>query len=59
MILYCGCQSNASGNVSGAVKQDQLYGHGKRVFNRMWGGLPTRYRCTICGRTRSADNKEA
>jgi len=49
MILPCICKANKTGNTAGATFQDEQYGKGNRVFNRLGKEKKTQYRCTICG----------
>jgi len=46
MILFCSCEHRY---------QDEKYGGGKRVFNKMEKKptSPQEYRCTVCGRVRT------
>lgn len=48
-ILYCGCSSDAHGNKSAAMFQDNLYGAYKRLYTQnSTNNGPCR--CTVCGK---------
>jgi len=55
MILSCSCKSDRYGNKTSAIYQDNKYGEGMRVHNKLMKSktIKTLYRCTICGHERS------
>ena len=54
MILFCGC----SGHPQSAGYQDELYGVGNRVYNKL-GPKTGTCACTICLRKRDIPARDA
>ena len=54
MILYCGCE----GTQQTAGFQDELYGKGNRVHNRL-GPKTNQCACTICLKKRDVPARDA
>lgn len=60
MILPCNCTGDLRGNGAAACYQDEHYGQGLRVHNRLAKKplMPQQYRCTVCGWERGGTERK-